>query len=383
MRNLYALLLTAMSMEEAKVTLGFPPTESPSREEISKAWKQKAFENHPDRGGDPRKMVEINVAKDILEGKERPTYSRPEPPSATPPGYGRTYTPPVERKDNIVTFDEAKSKSGIPSGVEWIFVTERQRSKHGYSSDEYQRSETAFVAYGQTESKHVFAVALHSYYAAYVIGGGPKTDVWKIASLEYPRRDGEKLEPSWLYGNIVKALKKVDFEGKFNSKVADIRGHKFDDDLPNKNRSTMSIKHILVALGMVAGDDPSVAGRKQVVEITVEDSFRNEGKPGFYPEAPSRSNTWDGGYHGSYYKVTLIINGRKFDLDEHDFTEFSKVRLGGNRLLNAIFGDYVRGKKTLTRLRQGKLILQWLAENLRGLPADAMSALDAAAKQMK
>lgn len=383
MRNLYALLLTAMSMEEAKAVLGIPPNESPSREEVNKAWKQKAFENHPDRGGDPKKMVEINVAKDILEGKERPTYSRPSSPSATPPGYGRTYAPPVDdRKDDVVTFDEAKGKAGIPGSVEWLFVTEGQRNKQGYSSDEFERSETAFVAYGQTDSKHVFAAAQHNYYAAYFVGGGPKADVWKIRSFEYPRREGEKLEPAWLYGNVVKALKGVGFGGKFNSKVSDIRGHKFAEDLPHKSPSTMSIKHILVALGMVAGDDPSVAGRKQVVEITVADTYE-KGKPGFYPEAPNRGNFWDGVYHGNYYKVTLIINGRQFDLDEQDFTEFSKVRVGGKVLLNAIFGDYIRGKKTLTRLRQGKLILQWLAEHLRGLPADAMSALDAAAKQMK
>lgn len=67
----YARVLLAMSMDDAKRTLGFKPNESPSKEEVIKAYRAKALANHPDRGGDPEKMVEVNVAKDILEGKAR------------------------------------------------------------------------------------------------------------------------------------------------------------------------------------------------------------------------------------------------------------------------------------------------------------------------
>lgn len=65
-------LFTALTVEDAREILGFPPGYTPSQAELTKAWKAKSFENHPDRGGDPSKMVEINVAKDILEGKRRP-----------------------------------------------------------------------------------------------------------------------------------------------------------------------------------------------------------------------------------------------------------------------------------------------------------------------
>jgi hypothetical protein len=58
-----------MTLEEAKDVLGFPPGSSPSDAEINKAWKSKAKEHHPDRGGSPTMMVEINVAKEVLEGK--------------------------------------------------------------------------------------------------------------------------------------------------------------------------------------------------------------------------------------------------------------------------------------------------------------------------
>jgi curved DNA-binding protein CbpA len=74
----YARILLSMSLEEAKTTLGLRSS-SPTKEEITKAYRAKALENHPDRGGDPEKMVEVNVARDILEGKARP--GRPTAPS--------------------------------------------------------------------------------------------------------------------------------------------------------------------------------------------------------------------------------------------------------------------------------------------------------------
>ena len=62
-------LFIAMSMGEAKQLLGFPPGASPDPREINKAYKALALKHHPDRGGEHYKMVELNVAKEILEGK--------------------------------------------------------------------------------------------------------------------------------------------------------------------------------------------------------------------------------------------------------------------------------------------------------------------------
>jgi len=75
-RELHARLLLSMSMEDAKEILGFPPGSSPSPSEVARAYKRKALENHPDRGGDPRKMVEVNVAKEVLDGKSRGDFVR-------------------------------------------------------------------------------------------------------------------------------------------------------------------------------------------------------------------------------------------------------------------------------------------------------------------
>lgn len=74
-------LLIAMSMQEAKEVLGFPPGYDPSPREISKAWKALALQNHPDRGGDHRKMVELNVAKEVLEGKRHDRYKVEKDPA--------------------------------------------------------------------------------------------------------------------------------------------------------------------------------------------------------------------------------------------------------------------------------------------------------------
>lgn len=67
----YRRVFQAMSLDQAKQVLGFPPGSVPSPAEVSKAYKTKAIQNHPDRGGSHEVMVDLNAAKDILEGKRR------------------------------------------------------------------------------------------------------------------------------------------------------------------------------------------------------------------------------------------------------------------------------------------------------------------------
>lgn len=363
----YAFLMLAMSMEEAKALLGFSPSDSPSDSEVTKAYRAKAFENHPDRGGDPSKMVELNAAKDVLTGKQRPTYDRSGPSSA-PPSSGPVRTPYEKPRKEEVGFTEAKSKAGIPAGVEWQFVTDAQKGT-GYSSDEFHRSDVCRVAYGKTESKHVFVAMRHFVYEQYFVGAGADQDKWTIRSLELPIKGDEGTEPAWLYGNIVKALKLVGFDGKFNSKVVDARGWVLDDDkLP---RGTgVSLKHWLANSGLVAGDDPRVQSRKHVIEITYERSFQPK---------PDHYKVDRGGYANDYEAVAVVCNGRSEYLNERDLTKFIK---GG--LVRKIFGDYTYGgeKKSLSRMREGKKLITLFAEKL-DLSAATKETLLAAAAQMK
>jgi hypothetical protein len=376
----YAFLLVAMSMEEAKATLGFPPDSRPSAGDIKSAYRQKALEAHPDRGGSDEAMKALNAAKDILEGKQRPSYDRSAPDPAYGGGGGTgTWTPP-ERKE--VTFDEAKAKAGIPfTSIDWLFVTPYQRGK-GWMSDESTLSDRYFVAYGRKDKKHYFVVAHHHERAEYYVGATHNDNIWTIEALDYPIRNEEKesQNPAWLYRNVVKALKGAGFKGKFNSKVLNAEDWKFKSRLPTG--SATSIKHWLVNSGQVSGDAASVANRKHVIEIKVE-STRDDNKSGFYPEPKARHNFWDGKYWGEYWKVTLIINGKPFTLSKDDTQKFLGARYKGKSLTNAIFGDYIYGSKTkqLTRLRAAKQYLEWMTTRFDDLPKEAMDVLKAVLEQ--
>ncbi len=343
-------LMLSMSLADAKVTLGFPPDANPSSSEVAKAWREMAFKFHPDRGGDPDKMVEINVAKDILEGKQRPSGGS-DPWSGSG---GRPAGPARPRgRDEEVSFDEAKNKAGIPGGVTWQFVTDDIRS--GYSSDEMERRAMGFVAYGITDSKHVFVAAEHLRKADYYIGGGPSQDLWSIKSFEYPRKEGEALAPAWLYGNVVKAVKSFQWvTGKFNSKVVSADGWKLSERTPHGK--SISIKHWLVNSGLVAEDDPSVAGRKNVVEIQFK-------KAGFGTDEK----------HG----IELTINGRTYPLSERDVSKFTA---NYEKVLRFIFGTYYYdgSRKVLTRMPavKKKKIFEWMLKVLQDLPTEVSKVLE-------
>lgn len=63
--NWYDIVIESlMSPEEALSILGIDSFSS--KEELDKIYKQLAMKNHPDRGGNPEKMKQINIAKDVL-----------------------------------------------------------------------------------------------------------------------------------------------------------------------------------------------------------------------------------------------------------------------------------------------------------------------------
>jgi hypothetical protein len=383
----YAFLLVSMTLEEAKETLGFLPSDQPSDQQVKDAWKKKVFEAHPDRGGDPDKAVALNVAKDVLDGKQRPTYDRSTP---SPPGGG--YTPqdaPKTRwekpKSHKVTFDEAKSKAGIPH-AEWQFAAEMKGTS--YSTDESSRGDRSYVIYGRTESKHIFVAMRHQTYQTFYVGGDADEDTWTMKVTDYPVRGEEGKTPAWLYGNVVKAFKSVGADGRFNSKVFDLSDKHwvFSEKFPAMG-SAVSIKHWLVGSGSVAGDDPSVATRKHIIELNHETDrpYADQGiKPGFFEEPHERWNFWDNTYHGDFHKLTLLVNTRPYDFSAEETKRFLGLKLGGKRILNVIYGDYPRGgKKIVTRLKAAKPLLEWFGTHLQGLPQDAKDALLTAAAAVK
>jgi hypothetical protein len=150
----YARLLLSMSRDQAKKILGFPPNYNPSEDEIKKNYKLKALENHPDRGGDLDKMVEVNVAKDILTGKAQEKWEPVRGPTPTPPARPRPEPPKRPEAEYTVkgeTFGAAWSGAGIPSGTDWKFVSEKiSLYSKGFPL------QLGCVLYGQTNTLHVF-----------------------------------------------------------------------------------------------------------------------------------------------------------------------------------------------------------------------------------
>lgn len=357
MNSRYVRLFLAMSLDDAKEKLGLPRGSKPTEDEVNRAYRTKIIQNkglHPDiGGGDDTEIVELNVAKDTLLGKYEEDGGYDRGPGATPPG-GVVYTkPPPE----IITFDEAKTKAGIPPGVTWMFVTDSVSS--GYSSDEFLRRTTGYVFYGQTDQKHVFVSAENFQKDTYFIGGEGAVDTWTLREFSYPKKEGETLQPAWLYGNVVKAFKMFKLlEKKFNSKVQALPdGWHLQERIPHGK--TVSIKHWLVNQGLVSGDDPSVVNRKNVVEIT----FRNRG-------LGEDEKAW----------FILTINGKEYELSPSDSKKFltpSKHR----GVATAIFGTYFydESRKVLTRLPTAKKqkLFEWMSKNLTDLPAAAKAVFDA------
>ena len=279
-------------------------------------------------------------------------------------------------------------KAGVPTDAEWLFVTTPQRAEGNYSSDEFSRNKGGWVAVGRKGAKFVFVGVERSTYNAYVAGGGAGHDIYKVRVYEY--EPASQVSPSWLHGNVVTALKSMGDGIHFNSKVCDVRGKTFSERLPREGGPPMSIKHMMVDLGLVAGDDPSVAGRKQVVEMRVDldHAFGGERpKAGFFPAPQGSHMYWGGEYHGDYYHVVLILNGKEFALSENDWNTFYKLKVGGLRVLAAIFGDrfHSGARKILTRMPKAKsaLILGGMVEHFKDLPADALAVLAKAAEQVK
>jgi hypothetical protein len=265
-----------MSLQEAKSVLGFPPGASPTPEEINKAFKARVMENHPDRGGSHEKMVEVNVAKDILDGKGRATWQpdrSPKPPSWS--GAGPYKRDPREQKK--VEFDatiegqdfaKAMGDSGAPAGVEWKFVSVPEY----YWETTSHPGHKIWVLYGQTDQKHIFLGLKERGESA----GGVLTDKgftkimqdWQSSMIDIPvSQNVAKIAPKYL-----KAVGMAWADAKPKNgprKYVAWPGGKPTEAIMHKipRSGGAALKDILTGTGLLNDDDPSVAGRKSVVEV--------------------------------------------------------------------------------------------------------------------
>ena len=341
--------------EEAAQLLGVPPHASKS--EIDKAYLEQVRKNHPDRGGDPDKMVEFNVARDILEGKRNEKWKAVEPGDEgdvgyPPPGSGG-FTPPVEKRVEV-SLQAAMSKEGVPSGIQWVLA-----SNTGYGDQDMGAySLIGIVYYGKTDTKHVFLGVYHD--------GGTNpftrltTNIFSCIVQTYPITSSiAEIAPRAFRGIFsgFSGLRKG-----YNAKVTILPdGFELTErNYYNPPGKEMSFKDAIVNLGLVGDDHRWKTNQKLKVILVYHDS-------GFGEE---RKKALD-----------LEINGRTYVLNQASVDFFTR-KLEKN--LRIIFGNsyYDGSKKELTRIRNGKKVLAELSEALKTEPQELRDLLAQASAQM-
>jgi hypothetical protein len=319
-------LFLAMSAADAAKILEVSEDASP--EELKKAYKRKVIENHPDRGGSNEKMVEVNVAMEVLEGKRRPSYEQPSSYTSEPPSWWQQSDRP-KPKPVRTSFADAKSGAGIPSGVEW-----KLRANTAYGP-----SVAAVVLYGQTASQHVF-VGLHHYTSQNAFTS-EDVDVWAMETQHFNlATDLVKLAPKVLrsmYSNFSGTSK------GFNGKVSLINdSFVLNESVMYKHGQEMALKDALVELGVTEQD----ADRKLSVVMRLSSSGTS------FPKKED---------------ITLIINGREYTLNDES-KEFISQK---TRIVPAVFGNYYYydgEKKDVTKSKNGASVLKYLSEKLISEP---------------
>lgn len=350
---IHDFLVMAMSMDTAKKLLGFEETESPSQQEVEKAWKQKALEHHPDRGGDVEMMKQVNVAHDVLTGKQRP--DRGGGSSRPAPGGGPVTHQPPPRTERVITWDEAARKAGVPtSGVEWLFVTASGFGGYG------DTSRSGFVACGRRGDEHVF-VGVYSLRVGadmYTNVNVDETHMW-VTRLPAGKPLGEQA------AKIIKDLwKRFDGVKGFGGKVMVLEPNtKFQASLRHMGTRLRKVplKTALEQLGESAAPTGAPKGKIDIV-LELDD--------GVAPSYPAD------------YGASLVVNGRPYKLSDASNKLIWKARL--YRFVWGAKGYYYGGsKKSLTRIKKAKQVLTFLAEKLQGEPPALMDALRAAAERAK
>jgi hypothetical protein len=347
---LHEFMVAAMSLDTAKTLLGFDPDADPNDDEVSRAWKKKALEHHPDRGGDPEVMKQINVAHDVLTGKQRPDrgsgFSPRRPGPATgPTGPAWSPPPPVERKK---TFEEAlKDAGGIPSGVKWKFKT--VTGYGGYGDERH----AGYVVYGASESVHVF-VGVYHHRVTPTTNENTNIDEYEIQVRTFPIGSKLALTAPKVIREMWKRFPNVKGYGAKVYILPD--GTELNRKLDYFSGRKVSFKD---AIGLMGEETPSTWKGKVNVELEL-------GRDEKFGENPA----------------ILLVNGKPYRL-----SDASNQRIWKARLYRVVWGPrgyfYEGSKKNLTRVKNAKKVLTWLVQNLQGEPQQLIDALRAAAEKAK
>jgi len=257
-----------MSQSDALKLLGL--TGTPSKEDIMKAYRQKAFENHPDRGGDPVMGTKLNVAKDILLGEG--AYARYRPRPEPPPQREERKTPPVVDTIKGKSFSEGVH---MPPGVKWLYCTKPEWVSYSKFGDDYRGwSANCWVAFGTSDTHLVFlGVKQRVENSTFdpVKGGIIKIDEdWDYKVWEVPlTKNLVTLAPKAakvVCGAFIDGAVPYKVPNKYVKCPSELSAEAFK--AIKFGSGGASLKDVLIASGLVSKEHPGVKGRKTNVEIT-------------------------------------------------------------------------------------------------------------------
>jgi hypothetical protein len=330
------LLKLAMSRSEAHAILGVRP--GATKDEIQEAWKRKALEHHPDRGGDQELMKAVNVARDVL-------LSGPDVRPFNPPEYKRHEQPreaPRREEAPGIDWDTAAKKAGVPSGVKWLF-----RTAVGYGGGEYDQY-SMVVFCGEVDGSYVF-VGVHCY--------------TKQANLA---RGASETYTMWVYPGPISGFASLEVNGasairSIWSSAGGVRGY--------------NGKIVLLPEGTEFGPMMTFAPGRELAykdAMNILSGAPKKTAPGAKVDIVLELGDLPG--HFSMHQITLVVDGRPFGLN----AESNEVIQKKSNLIKLVFGTYAYSgsNKHLTKIKGGKRVLEYLAVKLEGKePPELIEAL--------
>lgn len=285
-----------LTWDEALQTLGFAAGSSPSKEDVQRAYRMMARKYHPDLGGDAEKMVEVNAAKDILDGTRQPSrgynrYTPPKPAQPKPePRQPRYEQPRYEAPKNtgwnrkvVVSLSEALHDVSIPAGVRWLCITEEMRSSRNYFGDESSRYSRGYIALGQTDTQMVLLLMHHVSVSRSYLGGEGDSDTWECVVQTATLKNGE-LNPAAATKAIKALMAQANLDKPANPKVT-LLAEKWtpsETSLP-KGGSEIRLSEFFVNLGLKKAPNPAKAAPKKLqIDIAVSSDSRIQDAAGIF-----------------------------------------------------------------------------------------------------
>jgi hypothetical protein len=387
----YARVFRAMSLEQAKQTLGFGRYDKPTSDEVLKAYRSLAIANHPDRGGDTEKMVQLNVAKDILDGKARPSSGTGGGAGRPPPGGWRPedeVKKPEPPKVVDVIGGEAFSIPGLLLGATEIkFISKTAYGQVSAPTEvrSIQYSYDMWAIYGWNESNktHVF-VGLRKrvpikYHDSAKGGTVEVEESWEFNQEKYPgSKDITKIATI--------AIKKVMTDWKDGLKpsrqlkyIAWPGGKLTEATLAKVKSSGYSggaaLKDILVGQGLIGGD--AAKGHKSNVEMYYKTNKEKRVKINERIKGGERLDMWLG------YDWFVRVNGTEYLLSDKSVEQLIRKHFISLVLKASDMGEGV--PKNLTKMKgspwrhsfalKAHEALNMLVDNLVGEPSGLVLGL--------